>query len=139
MARPRKEIDQAQFEKLCGIQCTQEEICGFFDVTDKTLNAWCRRTYRKSFSEVFKIKRQAGRISLRRSQFQLAQKNAAMAIFLGKNFLGQTDTAVVEHHADNNLFEMINNMNEDGLDDLPEVQQETEADSDVVEDGETPE
>lgn len=36
MARPRKEIDQKNFESLCGLQCTLEEICGFFDVTDKT-------------------------------------------------------------------------------------------------------
>ena len=36
MGRPKKEIDQKQFENLCGLQCTQEEICGFFDVTDKT-------------------------------------------------------------------------------------------------------
>ena len=139
MARPRKDISQKQFEKLCAIQCTQEEICGFFDITDKTLNAWCRRTYRKSFSEVFAIKKQAGKISLRRAQFQLAQKSASMAIFLGKNLLGQTETAVFEHHADNNLFDMINNMDEEGLNDLPEVQQEAETDFDVVEDGAAPE
>lgn len=36
MARPLKEIDKKQFENLCGLQCTLEEICGFFDVTDKT-------------------------------------------------------------------------------------------------------
>lgn len=30
MARPRKEIDQNQFENLCGLQCTLEEICSFF-------------------------------------------------------------------------------------------------------------
>ena len=29
MGRPKKEIDQRQFENLCGLQCTQEEICGF--------------------------------------------------------------------------------------------------------------
>lgn len=34
MARPRKEIDQKNFESLCGLQCTKEEICGCFDVTD---------------------------------------------------------------------------------------------------------
>jgi hypothetical protein len=28
MARPRKEIDQKQFENLCGLQCTLEEIFG---------------------------------------------------------------------------------------------------------------
>lgn len=89
--RPRKYIDQEQFEKLCGLQCTQEEICGWFDVTDKTLNTWCRRTYKKTFSEIYAKKRETGKISLRRAQFRLAEKSAAMAIFLGKNYLGQTD------------------------------------------------
>ena len=92
MARPRKEIDQKQFENLCGLQCTLEEICGWFDVTDKTLDGWCKRTYHASFSEVFKQKRGAGKISLRRSQWRLAEKNATMAIFLGKQFLGQRDS-----------------------------------------------
>lgn len=36
MPRPLKEIDAKQFEKLCGLQCTKLEICGWFDVTDKT-------------------------------------------------------------------------------------------------------
>ena len=91
MARPRKEIDQKDFESLCALQCTKEEICGFFDVSDKTLENWCKRTYSEGFSEVFKKKRGKGKISLRRIQFRLAEKNANMAIFLGKNYLGQTD------------------------------------------------
>lgn len=95
MARPRKEIDQKQFENLCGLQCTLEEICGWFNVTDKTLDGWCKRTYHASFSEVFKQKRGAGKISLRRSQWRLAEKNATMAIFLGKQFLGQRDSVDV--------------------------------------------
>lgn len=96
MARPQKEIDQTQFEKLCGLQCTLEEICGWFDVTDKTLDRWCKETYGESFSEVFAKKREAGKISLRRSQWRLAEKSAAMAIFLGKNYLGQSDHVVIE-------------------------------------------
>lgn len=95
MARPRKEIDQKQFENLCGLQCTLEEICGWFNVTDKTLDGWCKRTYGSSFSDVFKEKRGAGKISLRRAQFRLAEKNAAMAIFLGKQYLGQKDVVDV--------------------------------------------
>lgn len=93
MARPRKEIDQANFEKLCALQCTKEEICGFFEITDKTLDAWCKRTYSLSFSDVFKQKRGKGKISLRRAQFKLADKNANMAIWLGKQYLGQKDRA----------------------------------------------
>ena len=94
--RPRKEIDKVQFEKLCALQCTLLEICSFFDVTDKTLDSWCKRTYKMSFSEVFAIKREAGKISLRRAQFKLAEKNAAMAIFLGKNVLKQKDTTDID-------------------------------------------
>jgi len=91
MARPKKEIDKKNFENLCGIQCTQEEICQFFDVTDKTLNGWCKRTYGHNFSEVFAQKRGMGRISLRRAGFQLAQKNPSVHIFYAKNFLGMAD------------------------------------------------
>lgn len=113
MGRPRKEIDQQNFEKLCGLQCTKEEICGFFDVTDKTLENWCKRIYKAGFSEVFAQKRGVGKISLRRYQFELAKKNAAMAIFLGKNILGQSDTVKVESKADGKLAELIDGLRED--------------------------
>lgn len=91
MGRPRKKIDKEQFEKLCGLQCTEAEILDFFDITDKTLTAWCKRTYKKSFSEVFKQKRSLGKISLRRSGFKMAQSNPSVHIFYAKNFLGMTD------------------------------------------------
>lgn len=95
MARPLAKIDQKQFEQLCGLQCTQEEICDWFDVCTDTLNSWCKRTYHKSFSEVFKQKRGRGKISLRRSQWKLAEKNTSMAIWLGKQYLGQRETTEV--------------------------------------------
>lgn len=101
MARPRKEIDQKQFENLCGLQCTLEEICGWFGVTDKTLDGWCKRTYRASFSEVFRQKRGLGKVSLRRSQWRLAEKNACMAIWLGKQYLGQRDVVDLGLPTDN--------------------------------------
>lgn len=89
--RPNAEISQTQFEQLCAMQCTESEICAWFNITDKTLNRWCRRTYKKNFSEIFKVKREKGLISLRRSQFQLAENNPTMAIWLGKQYLKQTD------------------------------------------------
>lgn len=95
MGRPRKEIKQKDFENLCGIQCTKLEICAFFDVTDKTLEAWCKRTYHAGFSEVFSQKRGMGKISLRRKQWQLAEKSASMAIWLGKQYLDQRDNVDV--------------------------------------------
>lgn len=99
MGRPKKEIDQEQFEKLCEMQCTQEEICNWYNVTDKTLTKWCKETYGAAFSEVFKQKRGRGKISLRRIQWQLAQNSVPMAIWLGKQYLNQreqVDTAPPE-------------------------------------------
>lgn len=89
--RPKKEIDQTEFEKLCALQCTQKEIESWFDVSDKTLFAWCKNTYGVNFSVIRAEKAERGKISLRRKQFQIAEHNAAMAIFLGKNYLGQSD------------------------------------------------
>lgn len=90
--RPCKQIDRKLFEQLCGIQCTKQEICAALDVTDKTLENWCKREYGAGFSDVFRLKRGIGKISLRRSQFELAKKNANMAIWLGKNYLEQSDS-----------------------------------------------
>ena len=91
MGRPKINIDKKIFENLCAIQCTEIEICGWFGICSDTLESWCKRTYEMNFSEVFKEKRGLGKISLRRNQFRLAEKSATMAIWLGKQYLGQKD------------------------------------------------
>lgn len=91
MARPRKEIDKKQFENLCALQCTEIEICAWFGVCEDTLNAWCKRTYKQCFSEVFAQKRGTGKISLRRLQWKHAEKSPSMCIWLGKQYLGQKE------------------------------------------------
>lgn len=96
MARPRKEIDQAEFEKLCALQCTKAEIAGFFNVSEDTVERWCKRTYKESFAVVFANKRSGGKISLRRSQFRLAEKDSRMAIWLGKQYLEQCEPIEVK-------------------------------------------
>ena len=92
MARPLKEIDKGEFEKLCALQCTEAEICQWFGVAEKTLNSWCKRTYRESFSQIFRQKRGKGKIALRRAQMQAALGgNTSLLIFLGKQYLGQSE------------------------------------------------
>lgn len=91
VARPKKEIDQKEFEKLCALQCTKAEIAGFFNVSEDTIERWCKRTYKDSFAVVFDHKRSDGKISLRRSQFRLAEKDSRMAIWLGKQYLEQCE------------------------------------------------
>jgi hypothetical protein len=92
MGRPKKEIDRDQFEKLCALHCTQIEMASFFDCTDDTIENWCKSEYGETFSEVYKLKKGTGRISLRRKQFEVAMAgNVSMLIWLGKNWLDQTD------------------------------------------------
>lgn len=98
VGRPTKEYDKKQFVDLVGLGCTQEEICWWFrDDTGKpanvdTLSRWCKRTFGHNFQEIYKNSGgMALKIALRRNQLALSKKSAAMAIFLGKNYLGQTD------------------------------------------------
>lgn len=93
-------INAKTFESLCAIQCTKEEICAVLDVSEKTLNSWCNSEYGENFSLVFNKKRQNGGASLRRTQWELAKKKTAMAIWLGKQYLGQKDT--IENINENN-------------------------------------
>ena len=92
--RPRKEIDNKIFENLCGLQCTLEEIAGVFDCSVDTIERWCKREYGETFADTYKKHSAKGKMSLRRAQFKLAEKSAAMAIFLGKNYLGQKDSII---------------------------------------------
>lgn len=95
MARPRKQIDKKDFESLCLIQCTLDEITAFFDnklggCSKDTIERWCERTYGCGFADISIVKRNLGKISLRRKQWEVAQKgNVKMLIHLGENVLGQ--------------------------------------------------
>lgn len=96
--RPTKEYDKKSFVDLVGLGCTQEEICWYFrDETGKaanidTLSRWCKRVFGVTFQEFYKQNGGfAMKIALRRNQLALSKKSAAMAIFLGKNYLGQSD------------------------------------------------
>lgn len=92
MARPKKNINKKQFEAMCAIQCTKEEICSVLDVTEKTLQNWCKEEYGNDFSRIFKQKRNGGKTSLRRNQWKLAEKgNSTMQIWLGKQIIGQSE------------------------------------------------
>ena len=106
-------IKQVEFEKLCGLQCTQEEICDFFIFDDKTLTAWCKKTYNKSFSEVFREKRSLGKISLRRNMFKQSEKNPTMAIWLSKQHLGMKDNIEVESTQLVKVQELLNKIEEE--------------------------
>jgi len=100
MGRPRKIWTQEeieQFKKLCAIFCTKSEICSILNIDKKTLDKLIAETFpdTPTWEEAFDLFSAAGKASLRRAQFQLAlDGDKTMLIFLGKNFLGQSDQGV---------------------------------------------
>lgn len=94
--RPKKEITAASFEKLCSLQCTKEDIADVFECSVDTIENFCHEEYGESFSAVYKKYSATGRASLRRNQFKLSEKSAAMAIWLGKQYLGQRDRDIAD-------------------------------------------
>lgn len=105
MARPKFQIDYNMVEKLANIQCTQQEIASFLGCHRDTL------LRDEKFCDIYKKGQENGKMSLRRMQFKLAEKNTSMAIFLGKQYLGQKD--VVENiETDNGIInELIGALN----------------------------
>lgn len=91
--RPRKlTADKATIDQIVGmasIFCTKAEVAAVLRVSRPTLD--------KFFADYPEVEAAyedgigTGKMSLRRKQFKLADKNPAMAIFLGKNMLGQSD------------------------------------------------
>ena len=97
--RPKKEITEKILDNLIKIQCTEKEIAAVFDCTKDTIQARIREWTGNpdmTFSTYFKQKGEVGKVSLRRKQWKLADKNVAMAIFLGKNLLGQRDVKEIK-------------------------------------------
>ena len=96
MANPNPPAyNKKMFENLLKIQCTEKELLAVFSTNRHTLQRWVKETYEgMSFADVSKNFREAGKASLRRTLFQLAERKEGVAIFLAKNYLGMSDVPV---------------------------------------------
>lgn len=82
--RPAKPLDAEVIRKLAQIHCTTEEIASVCGVSKDTIE--------RRFMDVLIDGRAKGKASLRRLQWDAAQKgNITMMIWLGKQLLGQKD------------------------------------------------
>lgn len=91
VGRPVIELDWDQFKKICALQPTLEEVATFFECSSDTIERRCFEKFGENFAEVYKRFSVGGKLSLRRNQMKLSEKNATMAIWLGKQWLGQDD------------------------------------------------
>ncbi len=90
MARPAKPVDLKLVEDLARIQCTDAEIASVLGFTPEGFRKRKRR--QAELVGVIEKGREAGRMSLRRLQWQSASKgNVVMQIWLGKQILGQRE------------------------------------------------
>jgi len=91
VGRPKKPIDYEAVEKLASIMCTQEEIASYLNIGIRTLQI------DKEFQRVFKKGIEKGKMSLRRQQYRQAENgNITMLIWLGKQYLDQTDKSPLD-------------------------------------------
>ena len=95
MPRPKSKIDLDELEKLCAMQCTDEDIAAFLGVSTRTIE---RRRKMPSFREAMERGKAKGRVSVRRNLFRLATNgNLGANIFLAKNLLGYKEVVANEH------------------------------------------
>lgn len=87
------DIKQETFEELCRLMCSETEICGVLRVSHDTLLRWIRQNFGEDFTfkKAFDLFSADAKMSLRRTQFKLAENNPTMAIWLGKQYLDQKD------------------------------------------------
>ena len=91
VGRPKIELDLANLEQLCRLNCTMPEIASYFDIPLRTLED--KYTNEPKVRDAINKGRNQGKLSLRRKQLQILDEtnNATMAIWLGKQLLGQRD------------------------------------------------
>jgi hypothetical protein len=76
-------------EGLAKIQCTQGEAAAVLGIVRSTFVLFLKRD--KKARQRWENALDSGKASLRRNQFKLSENNAAMAIWLGKQYLGQRE------------------------------------------------
>ena len=71
------------------IQCTTRECAAVLGVSHQTFIKF--KAQHQEVSDALEIGCETGKMSLRRKQFNMAETNASMAIWLGKQYLDQSD------------------------------------------------
>lgn len=86
-------LTQEAFEFGMAIHASMSDVLGFFRISRSTLQRWVKDTYgpQYTFEKKAEELRGFGNVSLLRHLFELSRKNAAVAIFLAKNWLGMSD------------------------------------------------
>lgn len=97
MGRPKIEINWETLDSLCGIHCTKFEISSILNCSEDTLERVIKKKHGVTFAAYYEQKAASGKSSIRRQQYKTAMAgNVTMMIWLGKQWLSQTDK-IVQH------------------------------------------
>ena len=93
--RPEKPIDWDKLQYLAECQCTATEVAGYFGIDTDTLARRMQKQFGVNYTVYAAKYWEKGKASLRVRQFEAAMDkdnpNNTMLVFLGKNYLGQSD------------------------------------------------
>jgi len=92
MARPKKNFDYDKLDAILQFGATLFECEDILEVSESTLKRRIKSKYKCSFEHLRDKKMSKAKQNLRRKQYETAMAgNVTMQIWLGKNWLGQTD------------------------------------------------
>ena len=93
--RPKVKMGLEEVENLSRLNCTMDEIAAYFNVDVRTVQLRAQRE--PAFRAAMERGQALGRLSIRRQQLRLMEHgNATMAVWLGKQLLGQRDRLEAE-------------------------------------------
>ena len=101
MSRPRKEIDWKTLDAILQYGAIKKDASSILGVSDDTLERRIQEEHECTFAEYREQKRAPLRVKLGQKQFEVAMNgNVTMLIWLGKQWLGQTDKQEIEQTND---------------------------------------
>lgn len=121
--RPRKEIDDIVIDgwtalEIMGTFHTAEECAEIFGMSVDTLGHRIEEKYGCNFSEFRKRKRKRMRNALKTKQFTTAMEGSVpMQIWLGKQYLGQSDKKDVNHGLPKSIEQIVREKKENAVKD----------------------
>lgn len=90
----KTQVRVSEIRRLSGLQCSEAEAAASLGLRVKTFKEMLRIDVRAR--EAWEDGRNIGKVGLRRAQFKMAEHNPSMAIFLGKQYLGQNEVQQIE-------------------------------------------
>lgn len=108
MGRPKIEINEKLFDQLIQLPLIKADFAHAFNCSEDKIEHYVKERFDCTFSALKEQKRQIFKRNILAKQLEVAMRgNVAMLIFLGKNYLGQTDKLETKETGDKTIQVVI--------------------------------